>query len=111
MSKLRVNAFSLSLDGFGAGPDQDLQNPLGVGGKALHKWAFSTRTFQKMFGEEGGATGVDDDFALALLDLEGDLAIGIDERADVELEDDALVVDLRVHGGAGVVRVVAFAPA
>ncbi|TPK90755.1 dihydrofolate reductase family protein [Mesorhizobium sp. B2-4-17] len=63
MSKLRVNAFSLSLDGFGAGPNQDLENPLGVGGKSLHKWAFTTRTFRKMFGEEGGASGVDEDFA------------------------------------------------
>ena len=63
MSKLRVNAFTLSLDGYGAGPDQDLETPLGVGGKALHKWAFTTRTFRKMFGEEGGATGTDEDFA------------------------------------------------
>ncbi|TPM36550.1 dihydrofolate reductase family protein [Mesorhizobium sp. B2-3-5] len=63
MSRLRVNAFTLSLDGYGAGPNQDLENPLGVGGKALHKWAFTTRTFRKMFGEEGGATGVDEDFA------------------------------------------------
>src|SRR4051794_36550581 len=63
MSKLRVNAFSLSLDGYGAGPDQSLENPLGVGGPALHKWAFSTRTFRKMFGEEGGETGVDENFA------------------------------------------------
>ena len=63
MSKLRVNAFSLSLDGYGAGPDQDLQNPLGVGGESLHKWAFSTRTFRKMFGQDGGATGTDEDFA------------------------------------------------
>lgn len=63
MSKLCVRGFSLSLDGYGAGPGQNLDNPLGVGGKALHQWAFSTRTFQKMFGNEGGATGVDDDFA------------------------------------------------
>jgi len=63
MSKLRVNAFSLSLDGYGAGPGQDLQNPLGVGGQALHKWAFSARTFRRMFGEEGGETGTDEDFA------------------------------------------------
>jgi dihydrofolate reductase len=63
MSKLRVNAFSLSLDGYGAGPGQDLQNPLGVGGPALHKWAFSTRTFRRMLGEEGGETGTDEDFA------------------------------------------------
>ncbi|HEY2231700.1 MAG TPA: dihydrofolate reductase family protein [Xanthobacteraceae bacterium] len=63
MSKLRVQSFSLSLDGYGAGPDQDLQNPLGVGGMALHQWAFATRTFQQMFGRDGGTTGIDDDFA------------------------------------------------
>jgi dihydrofolate reductase len=63
MPKLRVQSFSLSLDGYGAGPDQDLQNPLGVGGMVLHQWAFATRTFQRMFGKDGGATGIDDDFA------------------------------------------------
>jgi len=63
MSKLRVESFSISLDGFGAGPGQDLKNPLGVGGMGLHEWAFATRTFRRMFGQEGGATGVDDDFA------------------------------------------------
>jgi dihydrofolate reductase len=63
MSKLRVQSFSISIDGFGAGVDQDLVNPLGVGGVALHQWFFGTRTFQKMHGGDGGATGVDDDFA------------------------------------------------
>ena len=63
MSKLRVNCFSVSLDGYGAGPDQSLENPLGVGGKAVHEWVFPTRTFQAMFGQDGGTTGVDDDFA------------------------------------------------
>jgi len=65
MSKLRVESFTISLDGFGAGPNQDLANPLGVGGTALHGWAFSTRTFQqKVFGGEGGSTeGVDEEFA------------------------------------------------
>lgn len=63
MSRLRVLSFSISLDGFGAGPHQDLNNPLGVGGTALHEWAFATRTFQQMFGNEGGTTGIDDDFA------------------------------------------------
>lgn len=63
MSKLRVASFSMSLDGFGAGPDQSLENPLGVGGKAVHDWVFPTRTFQTMFGQDGGTTGVDDDFA------------------------------------------------
>jgi dihydrofolate reductase len=63
MSKLRVHSFSISLDGYGAGPHQDLANPLGVGGMALHEWVFGTRTFQQMLGGEGGATGIDDDFA------------------------------------------------
>lgn len=63
VTRLRVESFSLSLDGFGAGPDQSLDDPLGVGGRSLHEWAFRTRTFQEMFGNDGGATGVDDDFA------------------------------------------------
>ena len=64
MPKLRVESFTISLDGFGAGPDQDVNNPLGVGGTSLHGWAFPTRTIQKnLFGNDGGATGVDDDFA------------------------------------------------
>jgi dihydrofolate reductase len=63
MSKLRVSSFSVSLDGYGAGPDQSLDNPLGVGGMALHEWAFATRTFRAMFEQDGGDTGIDDDFA------------------------------------------------
>ncbi len=63
MSRLRVHSFSISLDGHGAGPDQDLGNPLGVGGMALHEWVFGTRTFRQMHGQDGGATGIDDDFA------------------------------------------------
>jgi dihydrofolate reductase len=63
MSRLRVAAFSLSLDGFGAGPDQSRENPLGVNGMDLHQWALRTRTFKKMFGQEGGETDVDDEFA------------------------------------------------
>ena len=63
MSKVRVASFSVSLDGFGAGPDQDLQNPMGVGGMVLLAWAFPTRTFKKMQGGEGGSTGVDETFA------------------------------------------------
>jgi dihydrofolate reductase len=63
MARLRVHSFSISLDGYGAGPDQDLANPLGVGGIALHQWFFATRTFQRMIGRDGGATGIDDEFA------------------------------------------------
>jgi dihydrofolate reductase len=63
MTRLRVNSFSISLDGYGAGPNQDLDNPLGLGGGALHEWAHATRTFRRMFGGDDGTTGVDDDFA------------------------------------------------
>jgi dihydrofolate reductase len=64
MSRLRVESFTISLDGFGAGPDQDLNNPLGVGGTSLHEWALATRTFQqKLFGSNEGELGPDDDFA------------------------------------------------
>ncbi len=63
MSKLRVHAFAISLDGYGAGPDQSLDHPLGKGGAGLHEWFYPTRTFQRMFGKDQGTTGVDDEFA------------------------------------------------
>jgi len=63
MTKLRIHGFSVSLDGYAAGPGQDLDHPLGVGGKQLHEWVFPTRTFQAMFGSGGGTIGIDDDFA------------------------------------------------
>jgi dihydrofolate reductase len=63
MSKLRVHCFSISIDGFGAGPDQDLENPIGVGGLGVFEWFFPTRTWQRMHGNHDGETGVDDDVA------------------------------------------------
>ena len=63
MTKLRVFSFGVSLDGYGAGPNQNIDHPLGVGGTALLEWLFATRTFQKTLGSEEGATGMDDDFA------------------------------------------------
>lgn len=64
MTKLRVHCFTISIDGFGAGPSQSLDNPLGIGGKSLHPWLVGTRTFHQMlFGTNDGVTGVDDDFA------------------------------------------------
>jgi len=63
MAKLTVNSFGISLDGYGAGANQSLENPLGIGGMGLHGWMFPTRTFQRMHGKGGGTTGVDDDFA------------------------------------------------
>ena len=62
MPKLRVHTFSISLDGYGAGPHQSVENPLGVGGEALHEWVVATHTFQQVYGKEGGKSGVDDDF-------------------------------------------------
>jgi len=60
MSKLRVHTFSISIDGYGAGPNQDLEHPLGVGGPELFDWFFHTRTWQRMHGNEDGETGADD---------------------------------------------------
>jgi dihydrofolate reductase len=63
MSKVKVACFGMSVDGFGAGPRQSLDNPLGVGGPSLMQWFFPTRTFQRMHGGGEGETGVDEDFA------------------------------------------------
>jgi hypothetical protein len=62
MSTLRAHCLSISLDGYGAGPDQDVDNPLGVGGTALHNWMIPTRSFQELEGSGIGESGVDDDF-------------------------------------------------
>jgi len=62
VSKLRVHCFSMSIDGYGAGLHQSLENPLGAGGRELHEWVFKTRAFHAMGGEDGGGTGVDNDF-------------------------------------------------
>jgi len=75
--RVRVESFTISLDGYGAGPRQDIDNPLGVGGTELHQWAFPTRTFQKtLFGADGGTTGVDDDFAARGFDNIGAWILG-----------------------------------
>ena len=63
MSKLRVQSFALSIDGYGAGPNQDLQNPLGVGGPELMEWFFHTRAWRNMHGQDDGETGVDNRMA------------------------------------------------
>lgn len=64
VSRVRVESLTISLDGYVAGPQQSFENPMGVGTSELHKWAFSTRTFQeKVLGADGGATGLDDDIA------------------------------------------------
>lgn len=63
MSKLRVACFAVSVDGYGAGPDQSLENPLGRGGERLHEWFVPTQTFQAMHGGSGGSLGLDNDYA------------------------------------------------
>jgi len=63
MSKVRVAAFSVSIDGFGAGPGQDLEHPLGVRGPEMFAWLFQTDVFRKMHGQEEGSRGIDNDFA------------------------------------------------
>jgi dihydrofolate reductase len=63
MARLVVAGFSISLDGYGAGPNQSQQIPLGVGGEELHDWLVNTRTFKQMQRREGGDTGIDEDFA------------------------------------------------
>jgi dihydrofolate reductase len=65
MGKVRAAAFTVSLDGYGAGPDQDTSNPMGVGGHQLHRWMLKTRMFHEMTGKEGGTTDIDNDFAYA----------------------------------------------
>jgi riboflavin biosynthesis pyrimidine reductase len=88
MSKLRVSSFAVSIDGFGAGPDQDLQNPLGVGGVALMDWFFPTRTWRHMQGLEGGETGIDDQVAAQAL-------AGLGAAGDR---------DIRLGGGVSTIR-------
>lgn len=63
MSRLRVNSFSISLDGYGAGPSQSLEEPLGRGGESLHDWMIGTKMFQELYGDGQGTTGIDNDFA------------------------------------------------
>jgi dihydrofolate reductase len=76
MSRVTVTNFSISLDGFGAGPRQDLNNPLGVRGLELHSWLFKTETFKKMTGTNGGTEGIDNDFAAQAFENVGAWIIG-----------------------------------
>ncbi len=76
MPKLRVHNFTVSLDGYGAGPDQSRENPLGVGGEELHDWVVGTRTFRRAHGQEGGEGGLDDDYAARQFDSVGAWIMG-----------------------------------
>jgi dihydrofolate reductase len=76
MAKVRVAGFSISLDGFGAGPEQSLENPLGKRGRELHQWFLGTRTFRAMTGEGGGSDGVDEAYAHRSMDGFGAFILG-----------------------------------
>lgn len=76
MGRVRVAGFGVSLDGFGAGPDQSLEHPLGRRGKELHDWFFPTRTFRAMVGQDGGTDGVDDRFARTSMEGFGAFILG-----------------------------------
>jgi len=76
MAKVRVAGFAVSLDGYGAGPEQSLQDPLGKRGTELHRWFFGTKSFKAMFGQEGGSEGVDDDYAHRSMDGFGAFILG-----------------------------------
>ena len=76
MSRVRVGGFSISLDGFGAGPEQSLEHPLGRRGRELHQWMFGTRFFQSMIGREGGSEGLDQAYAHRAMDGFGAFILG-----------------------------------
>ncbi|MBS0550077.1 MAG: dihydrofolate reductase [Proteobacteria bacterium] len=76
MPKVKVAGFAVSLDGFGAGPDQSLDNPLGVRGPEMFQWFFPTRTFRAMQGKDDGETGIDDDFGRRAMDGFGAFILG-----------------------------------
>jgi dihydrofolate reductase len=76
MAKVRVSGFSISLDGYGAGPDQSLNDPLGKRGEELHHWFLGTTTFRTMIGEVGGSEGVDETFARRSMEGFGAFILG-----------------------------------
>ena len=76
MGKVRVAGFAVSIDGFGAGPDQSLEDPLGKRGGELHNWFYPTRTFRSMVGQDGGTEGTDDRVARATTEGFGAVILG-----------------------------------
>ena len=76
MSRVRVGGFTISIDGYGAGPEQSREHPLGKGGRALHHWLFGTRFFQSMIGKDGGSDGLDQAYAHRSMDGFGAFILG-----------------------------------
>jgi len=103
MARVRVEGFTISLDGYGAGPNQDVDHPLGVGGTELHQWLLPTRTFQRaLFGKDGGTTGVDDDFAARGFPFHF-ITAGVREALD-RAREAAAGMDVRIGGGPNTIR-------
>ena len=100
MTKLRVNAFTVSADGFGAGPDQSRDQPLGRGGEQLHQWFVPTRTFQRERPRaDGGLTGTDDDFAARSFENLGARSDEELQRVEQRSEDGDHDASLSKNGG------------
>ncbi len=76
MGKVIVSGFSLSVDGYGAGPDQSLEDPLGKRGEELHKWMVGTAMFHEMLGKDGGSEGIDNDYAVRSMEGFGAFILG-----------------------------------
>lgn len=102
MPRLRVHAFAISIDGYGAGPEQSRDNPLGRGGTSLHQWMYPTRTFQRMFGKDEGTTGIDDDLAGRGFDNTGAWILGRNMFGPVR--GPASGHDVRVGGGVATIQ-------
>lgn len=109
VSRVRVASFTISLDAYGAGPNQDIDHPLGVDGQDLTKWLSPTRTFQRtLFGEEDGTTGLDDDFAARGFQMDGGTTFhfvtgGIHEALD-RAREAAGELDVRIGGGPNTIQ-------
>jgi hypothetical protein len=112
MSKLRVHAFSISLDGYGAGPNQGLKDPLGENGEELHEWIFPTQTFKAMYGDGNGTTGTCQSSrsrtTRAPIEMEGGTTFYfVTDGAEEALRlarDAAGSRDIRLGGGAATIR-------
>lgn len=76
MGKVIVSGFSLSVDGYGAGPNQSFDNPLGKRGEELHTWMVGTAMFHEMLGKDGGSEGIDNDYATRSMEGFGAFILG-----------------------------------
>ena len=102
MPRVLVRNFSISLDGFGAGPDQSLDAPIGLGGDQLHSWIFETRFGRQMIGGEAGSVGRDNDFLEA-----GDRGVGATIMGRNMFDQASAAAgggDVRIGGGVSTIQ-------